>query len=57
MVILTRQLKCTSLRFVCECRLKHAISFYSTPAEAGVLNMELAKYYFVLFLFVLLLVP
>lgn len=28
-------------------RLKQAISFYDSPSEAGVLNTELAKYYYV----------
>ena len=47
MDILIRQLNRIVYYIVLSNRLKQAISFYDTPSEAGILNTELAKYYYV----------
>ena len=47
MDILIKQLNCIVYYIVLSNRLKQAISFYDTPSEAGILNTELAKYYYV----------
>ena len=36
-----------SILYCLQNRLKQAISFYDTPSEVGILNTELAKYYYV----------